>query len=283
MAGGNTAVVAGPAVVPSAAGRDPVATLVAVIMVVVVGLTFAFGFGNVFQLGLRLGVPIWVAPLVAPAVDLSVVGLLLGTRQLAVQGAPPELLHPAQRLLIFSSVVTLTLNVAEPVIAGDYGKAAFDAVGPALLIGWSEVGPGLLRAMRHPTTFHPVVLPPRRPRPASRHRRGNGGHHRVGANQRREPPGRGGGRSGAARSRPAEHCGTRRLATGARAARGRPLLGRAPPSNLLGRAAQTTQGRLEAGAGPGCAATHRGIPGAGRTRSQRRRIRGRHGRDRAGS
>ncbi|KEZ35409.1 hypothetical protein CEDDRAFT_03248 [Frankia sp. CeD] len=112
-------------------------TLVTVIMVVVVGLTFAFGFGNVFQLGLRLGVPVWVAPLVAPAVDLSVVGLLLGTRQLAVQGAPPELLHPARRLLVFSSVVTLALNVAEPVIAGQYGKAAFDA-GPALLIGFSS-------------------------------------------------------------------------------------------------------------------------------------------------
>ncbi|CAO5179644.1 DUF2637 domain-containing protein [Frankia sp. AiPs1] len=132
-------------------------TLVTVIMVVVVGLTFAFGFGNVFQLGLRLGVPVWVAPLVAPAVDLSVVGLLLGTRQLAVQGAPPELLRPARRLLVFSSVVTLALNIAEPVIAGDYGKAAFDAVGPALLIGWSEVGPGLLRAMRHPITLHPLL------------------------------------------------------------------------------------------------------------------------------
>ncbi|ADP78934.1 hypothetical protein [Pseudofrankia inefficax] len=131
-------------------GGDVTVTLVTVIMVVVVGLTFAFGFGNVFQLGLRLGVPVWVAPLVAPAVDLSVVGLLLGTRQLAVQGAPVELLRPARRLLVFSSLVTLALNVAEPVIAGEYGKAAFDAVGPALLFGWSEVGPGLLRAMRHP-------------------------------------------------------------------------------------------------------------------------------------
>ncbi|ORT50906.1 hypothetical protein KBI5_12675, partial [Frankia sp. KB5] len=35
--------------------------------------------------------------------------------------------------------------------------AAFDAVGPALLIGWSEVGPGLLRAMRHPATFQPAA------------------------------------------------------------------------------------------------------------------------------
>ncbi|WP_216217772.1 hypothetical protein [Amycolatopsis aidingensis] len=30
------------------------------------------------------GVPIWVAPLVAPAVDLSILGLLLGTRHLNV-------------------------------------------------------------------------------------------------------------------------------------------------------------------------------------------------------
>lgn len=50
---------------------------VTVIMGIVVGLTFMFGFGNVLNLALRLGVPIWVAPLVAPAVDLSILGLLL--------------------------------------------------------------------------------------------------------------------------------------------------------------------------------------------------------------
>ena len=53
---------------------------VTVIMAAVVGLTFLFGFGNVLNLALRLGVPGWVAPLVTPAVDLSVVGLLLGIR-----------------------------------------------------------------------------------------------------------------------------------------------------------------------------------------------------------
>jgi hypothetical protein len=42
--------------------------------------------------------------------------------------------RPARRLLIFASVVTLTLNVADPLLAGQYGKAAFDAVGPMLLI-----------------------------------------------------------------------------------------------------------------------------------------------------
>lgn len=56
---------------------------VTVIAAVVVALTFIFGFGNVLNLALRLGVPVWVAPLVAPAVDLSILGLLLGTRHLA--------------------------------------------------------------------------------------------------------------------------------------------------------------------------------------------------------
>ncbi|WP_425444440.1 hypothetical protein [Saccharothrix carnea] len=117
------------------------------IMGTVVGLTFLFGFGNVLNLALRLGVPVWVAPLVAPAVDLSVLGLLLGIRQLVLVGATVAQLRPARRLLTFASLVTLALNVADPLLAGQYGKAAFDAVGPLLLIGWAEVGPGLLQAM----------------------------------------------------------------------------------------------------------------------------------------
>jgi hypothetical protein len=131
----------------SASDGATVVQAVTAIMGVVVGLTFLFGFGNVLNLALRLGVPLWVAPLVPPAVDLSILGLLLGTRHLALAGASAELLLPARRLLIFASVVTLALNVAAPLVAGDYGKAAFDAVGPLLLIGWAEVGPDLLRAL----------------------------------------------------------------------------------------------------------------------------------------
>jgi hypothetical protein len=72
-------------------GPEAPTRLVTVIAGIVVALTFLFGFGNVLALGLRLGVPIWVAPLiVAPAVDLSVVGLL-GTRHLALHGGPMEL------------------------------------------------------------------------------------------------------------------------------------------------------------------------------------------------
>jgi hypothetical protein len=118
---------------------------VSLIMATVVGLTFLFAFGNVLNLALRLGVPAWIAPLIAPAVDLSVLGLLVATRHLAVHGVPLDRVRPARRLLLFSSVVTLALNVTDPLIAGHIGRAVFDAVGPLLLIGWAEVGPGLLQ------------------------------------------------------------------------------------------------------------------------------------------
>jgi hypothetical protein len=45
-----------------AADQPVVVRAVTVIMGTVVGLTFMFGFGNVLNLALRLGVPIWVAP-----------------------------------------------------------------------------------------------------------------------------------------------------------------------------------------------------------------------------
>ncbi|RSN45252.1 hypothetical protein DMC64_18555 [Amycolatopsis sp. WAC 04197] len=127
--------------------RDPVVSAVSTMVGIVVGLTFLFGFGNVFALALRLGVPVWVAPLVAPAVDLTVVALLVAIRHLSAHGAAPEVQRSARRLLVLASAVTLALNVAEPLIAGEIGKALFDAVGPLLLIGWSEVGPGLLQAL----------------------------------------------------------------------------------------------------------------------------------------
>jgi hypothetical protein len=119
---------------------------VSVIIGVIVGLTFLFGFGNVLSLALRLG----VAPLVAPAVDLSVLALLVSLRRLALRGASVEQLRPGRRLLLFCSGVTLALNIADPLLLGEWGKAAFDAVGPLLLIGWADVGPGLLQAIGGP-------------------------------------------------------------------------------------------------------------------------------------
>jgi hypothetical protein len=132
---------------PDPRHTDMTVRSVSVIMATVVGLTFLFGFGNVLDLALRLGVPVWIAPLVAPALDLTVLGLLVATRHLALSGVAPEVLKPARRLLLCASVVTLALNVAEPLIAGHLGRALFDAVGPLLLMGWAEVGPGLLQAI----------------------------------------------------------------------------------------------------------------------------------------
>lgn len=99
-----------------------------------------------WNLALRLGVPGWVAPLVAPTVDLSVAGLLLGIHHLAAHGYPPEQLRPARRLLTFASVVTLALNTADPLLGGQFGKAAFDAVGRLLLIDWAGAS---CRAIAH--------------------------------------------------------------------------------------------------------------------------------------
>ncbi|OXM65210.1 hypothetical protein CF165_22955 [Amycolatopsis vastitatis] len=54
-----------------------VSRFVTTMMSIVIGLTFLFGFGNVLALALRIGVPAYVAPLVAPALDLTVLGLLV--------------------------------------------------------------------------------------------------------------------------------------------------------------------------------------------------------------
>lgn len=116
------------------------------VVFVVAGLSFAFGFGNGWQLGVLLGVPGWIAPLVAPAVDLSVVALLASMQYLRASGEDGRLLGP-RLLLVFCGLVTLALNTTHPVLSGEYGRACFDAVAPLLLIGWSEVGPKLLAAL----------------------------------------------------------------------------------------------------------------------------------------
>ncbi|MGR4850994.1 DUF2637 domain-containing protein [Streptomyces sp. LARHCF252] len=126
---------------------------VTVIMAVIALLAFVFSFGNVWSLALRLGVPSSVAPLIAPMVDLSVVGLLVALRYLSLRGVPASELTAATRLMHVSGFFTLALNVAEPIIAGHYGRACVDAVAPLLLLGWGAVGPALLRH------FHAVATP----------------------------------------------------------------------------------------------------------------------------
>ncbi|MEU5771796.1 DUF2637 domain-containing protein [Streptomyces venezuelae] len=121
------------------------------VMILIAALAFVFSFGNVWSLALRLGVPAPIAPLIAPMVDLSVVGLLVALRYLSLRGIPPEQTTAATRLMHVSGLLTLALNIAEPIAAEHYGRAAVDAVAPLLLLGWGAVGPQLLRC------FHAVA------------------------------------------------------------------------------------------------------------------------------
>jgi hypothetical protein len=135
----------GPAASAELTGEVFTRRVITVVLAAITALTFAFGFGNVWALGRSLGVPPFVAPLVGPAVDLSVAGLLIGIRHLSMAGVARHQLRPARILLGACGAATLALNIAGPVTAGAYGRAAFDSVGPGLLIGWAETGPGMLR------------------------------------------------------------------------------------------------------------------------------------------
>jgi hypothetical protein len=120
--------------------RRAVTTVTAAVM----AITFAFSLGNVTRLSLDLGITVWIAWLVGPAVDLSVIGLLVGIRFLSLHGCQDGELAGLRRMLRFCGLLTLALNTVGAIGHHQYGTALVDAVGPALLIGWSEVGPQLL-------------------------------------------------------------------------------------------------------------------------------------------
>ncbi|WP_409469005.1 DUF2637 domain-containing protein [Streptomyces sp. HC307] len=126
---------------------------VTVVMAVIAALAFVFSFGNVWALALRLGVPRPIAPLIAPMVDLSVVGLLVALRFLALRGVSKAELRAGTRLLHLCGLLTLALNTAEPLLTGRYGRACLDTVAPLLLLGWGHVGPAFL------AQFHTLTRP----------------------------------------------------------------------------------------------------------------------------
>lgn len=118
---------------------------VSVITAAIVIMSFAFSLGNVTRLCLDLGITAWISWLVGPAVDLSVVGLLTGMRFLSLHGYTDGQLGKLRRMLRFCGVLTLALNTSGALGHRMLGTALVDAVGPALLIGWSEIGPWMLR------------------------------------------------------------------------------------------------------------------------------------------
>jgi hypothetical protein len=109
---------------------------ITVVTATVVALTFAFSLGNVTRLCLDLGLTAWIAWLIAPAVDLSVIGLLTGIRFLSLHGYTDSQLARPRYMLRFCGILTLALNTAGALGHRQVGTALVDAVGPALLIGF---------------------------------------------------------------------------------------------------------------------------------------------------
>ncbi|MDQ4104907.1 MAG: hypothetical protein M3186_14780 [Actinomycetota bacterium] len=100
---------------------------VTVIMGMVVGLTFLFGFGIVLNLALRPGVPVlsrrwsllrWIS---------RSSGSCSGARHLALAGASVDLLPSSRPTADLHQRGHSCANVADPLVAGEYGTAAFVA------------------------------------------------------------------------------------------------------------------------------------------------------------
>jgi hypothetical protein len=141
--------------------------VVTIAAVLAVAACFGFSFGNVLELGRFLGAPDWVAWLIDPAVAVTVAGLVVGVRYLALHGIPGPSMRPARAMLAAAGLTTLSLNIAAALFArghGDQGlakvadqmaisgsiwwrvgAAGYDAIAPLLLLGWAEVGPWFLR------------------------------------------------------------------------------------------------------------------------------------------
>jgi hypothetical protein len=137
---------------------------VTVVTATIVALTFAFSLGNVTRLCMDLDITGWIAWLVGPAVDLSVVGLLTGMRFLSLHGYTDDELRKPRNLLRLCGFLTLALNTAGALGHQQFGTALVDAVGPVLLIGWSEVGPWMLRQVF--AVCSAAAPPPKHVRPA---------------------------------------------------------------------------------------------------------------------
>lgn len=148
-----------------AASPDRVIFLVVLFVIATVpALTFLFSFGNVGNLGVSLNVDKHIAYLTGPAIDLSVVGLIVAGSYLSHRGWSEKQLWPIHLMSVVCGLTMIALNCGQAMYQTKYRLAAFDAVGPLLLIGWGFIGPWLLRqlfAARSSTTEGVRVAAPK--------------------------------------------------------------------------------------------------------------------------
>jgi hypothetical protein len=92
-----------------------------------------------------------------------VVGLLTAIRFLSLHGYTDSQLAKPRYMLRLCGILTLALNTAGALGHHQFGTALVDAVGPVLLISWSEAGPWLLRQIYivcSPAPEQPEAQPP---------------------------------------------------------------------------------------------------------------------------
>lgn len=142
------------------AERDFVETatfwVVGIALAAVPALVFFFSFGNVGLLGTGLGVDHWIAFLTGPAVDLSVAGCVIAASYLSAKGRTERELWPLHTAAIFCGFVMVALNTGGAIYVRHWRLAAFDSVGPALLIGWGFIAPWLWRNLTDAKRGRPV-------------------------------------------------------------------------------------------------------------------------------
>lgn len=108
-------------------------------------LVFFFGFGNVGLLGVSLGIDRWIAFLTGPAVDLAATGCVTASSYLSAKGWTERQLWPLHVAAGVLGLIMLALNTGSAIYVHRWRLAAFDAVGPMLLLGWGALAPWLWR------------------------------------------------------------------------------------------------------------------------------------------
>lgn len=130
------------------------------VIAVVPLLAFGFSFGNVGLLGVSLGIDPRIAFLTGPIVDLSVTGLIVAASYLSYVGHDERDLWPVHLMSGLCGIVMIALNCGQALRAHQWQRAGFDAVAPALLIGWGFLGPWLLRKLADArAAAAPVAVP----------------------------------------------------------------------------------------------------------------------------
>lgn len=121
--------------------------IVLFVIAVVPLLTFLFSFGNVGDLGTQLGVDRRIAYLTGPGVDLTATGMIVAATWLSHKGATERELWRIHALSATCALIMFALNCGPAAYAHRYQLAAFNAVGPFLLMAMGYVGPWLLRQL----------------------------------------------------------------------------------------------------------------------------------------